>query len=81
MIIKMDMENVFDRVHHSFLFDFVHKFGFVDSFIQWVKACIGSPWISPLVNGKPTPFFSEQKWIEARVPTFSSPLYHHGVFS
>jgi hypothetical protein len=35
----------------------MQKFGFNDSFIQWIKACIETPWIASLVNGWATKFF------------------------
>jgi hypothetical protein len=57
MNIKIDMENDFDRVSHSFLFKVPTKFGFCSSFIQWIKTCIRNPRICPLVNGRPTLFF------------------------
>jgi hypothetical protein len=60
MIIKMDMENYFDKVHHSFQYDVLYKFGFEESFDRWVKACIDSTWITPLVNGRLTPFFKNK---------------------
>jgi hypothetical protein len=57
VIIKLDMGNVFDRLHCSFLFDVMHKFFFCSSFINWISTCMCNPWIAPLVNGKPTDFF------------------------
>jgi hypothetical protein len=51
MIVKLDLANAFDRVRHDFLFQVMQKFGFNDSFIQWIKACIETPWIASLVNG------------------------------
>jgi hypothetical protein len=59
MVIKLDMENSFDRVKHSFLFSVLKSYGFSETFISWIKACIGSPWISPLINGV-LPFSSRQ---------------------
>jgi hypothetical protein len=50
MIIKLDLANAFDRVRHNFLFKVMENFGFAPAFINWIKACIGSPWIAPLVN-------------------------------
>ena len=57
MALKLDMENAFDRVNHFFLFEIMAKFGFSLRFIRWIKACISSPWIAPLVNGKPAKLF------------------------
>lgn len=44
MVIKLDVANAFDRVHHSFLFSVMKKLGFGD---KWIEACIGCPWIEP----------------------------------
>lgn len=57
MTIKLDMANAFDRVRRSFLFAVMKKFGFEPLFIRWVKAYIGTPWISPLMNGRSTGYF------------------------
>jgi hypothetical protein len=57
MIIKLDLANDFDRVRHNFLFKVMENFGFAPAFVNWIKACIGSPWIAPLVNGRATKFF------------------------
>jgi hypothetical protein len=54
MVVKLDLENAFDRVRHEFLFQVMQKFGFNTAFIHWIKACIGSPWIATLVNGRAT---------------------------
>jgi hypothetical protein len=63
MIVKLDLANAFDRVRHDFLFQVMQKFGFNASFIQWIKACIRTPWISPLVNGRATNFFQASRGI------------------
>ena len=57
MVIKLDLENAFDRVKHSFLLKVMSKFGFGENFIKWIRACISEPWIAPLVNGRATDFF------------------------
>jgi hypothetical protein len=36
MVIKLDMENAFDRIKHSFLFFVLHKFGFSEAFIDCI---------------------------------------------
>jgi hypothetical protein len=56
-IVKMKMENAFDKVNHDFLYEVLNKFGFQSSFISWTKACISTPWITPLINGRLAPFF------------------------
>jgi len=68
MIIKMDMANVCDRVNHSFLFLFMQKLGFNNEIISWIKACIGSPYITPLIDGHPTPFFTTSRGLRQGFP-------------
>lgn len=61
MVIKLDLENAFDRVKHDFLYVVMNKLGFSITFVNWVKACIASPWIAPLVNGRSTQFFNASR--------------------
>jgi hypothetical protein len=77
MIIKIDMENAFDRVKHEFLYEVLSKFGFQSSFISWIKACISSPWITPLING-PNNVLPSLKRSQTRLPSFSDVVYNHG---
>ena len=57
MLIKIDMDNDFDRVKHAFLFQVLKKFIFSYEFVNWIKCCIDKPWIMPLLNGRQNPFF------------------------
>jgi hypothetical protein len=68
MIIKIDMENAFDRVKHEFLYEVLKRFGFNHSFVSWIGACISSPWIAPLINGCPTPFFQATRGLRQGFP-------------
>jgi hypothetical protein len=74
MVIKQDLANAFDRVRHAFLFQVMNKFGFDFHFISWIKACIGSPWIAPLVNGKISGFFKASRGLRQGCPL--SPLLY-----
>eukprot|EP00253_Pinus_taeda_P008795 PITA_08795 len=74
MVIKLDLENAFDRVRHDFLFTVMKKMGFSITFINWVKACIASPWIAPLVNGRSTEFFNASRGLRQGCPL--SPLLY-----
>eukprot|EP00253_Pinus_taeda_P014894 PITA_14894 len=74
MVIKLDLANAFDRVRHGFLFDVMMKMGFSITFINWVKACIASPWIAPLVNGRSTEFFKASRGLRQGCPL--SPLLY-----
>jgi len=61
MIIKLDMANSFDRVWHSFLYTLLLRFRFDPLFVQTIQACTGGPWITPLVNERPTIFFQDSR--------------------
>jgi hypothetical protein len=69
MAIKLDMENAFDRVEHNFLFKVMEKFGFSQNFIAWTESCIASPWIAPLLNGRPGPFFKASRGLRQGCPS------------
>eukprot|EP00253_Pinus_taeda_P009325 PITA_09325 len=68
MIIKLDMSNAFDRVNHSFLLRVLAAFGFRQEFINLIKACIENIWIAPMVNGRPTEFFSATRGLRQGCP-------------
>eukprot|EP00253_Pinus_taeda_P022475 PITA_22475 len=74
LVIKLDLANAFDRVRHEFLFVVMKKPGFSTVFINWVKACIASPWIAPLVNGRSTNFFQASRGLRQGCPL--SPLLY-----
>ena len=61
MVIKLDLANAFDRVRHDYLLLVMKKMGFSAHFTNWVKGCISSPWMAPLVNGRPTDFFQASR--------------------
>lgn len=68
IIVKLDMENVFDCVQHSFIYKLMTKFGFDAKFIKWVSLCISSPWIAPLVNGMVAGFFAASRGLKQGFP-------------
>jgi len=74
MVIKIDMANAFDRVNHEFLKVVLKKFGFNQSFISWANSYISNPWIAPLINGRPAPFFKASRGLRQGCPM--SPLFY-----
>jgi hypothetical protein len=68
MAVKLDMANAFDRVEHNFLFKVMRKFGFSQNFMNWINSCIESPWIAPLINGRPGPFFKTSRGLRQGFP-------------
>ena len=68
MAIKLDLDNSFDRLRHSFILMVLNKFGFPPIFINQVQAYINSPWIAPLINGWPSDFFKASRGIRQGCP-------------
>ena len=67
-ILKLDLANAFDRVRHSFLLAVLQKMGFDSNFITLINSCISGPWISPLINGRPGPFFQSSRGLRQGCP-------------
>lgn len=57
MLIKLDMENSFDRVKLSFLYKVLLSLVFSPEFVYLIKACTDKPWIALLVSGRPVSYF------------------------
>jgi hypothetical protein len=74
MVINLDMANAFDKVSHGFLKEVLKKIGFDQAFISWIGTCISTPWIAPLINGRPTPFFKASRGLRQGFPL--SPLLY-----
>ena len=68
MAIKLDLANAFDRLRHSFIILVLKSFGFPSVFINQVQACITSPWIAPLINGRPSEFFKASRGVRQGCP-------------
>jgi mannosylglycoprotein endo-beta-mannosidase len=74
MVIKLDMENAFDRVQHNFLFVVLTRFGFGVDLLAWISSCISTPWISPMIKGRPTKLFKLSRGLRQGCPL--SPLLY-----
>lgn len=68
IIIKLDMENTFDRVNLSFLSIVLKNFGFSSEIIEVIRACIVGPWIAPLTNERPSEFFQSPRGLRQGCP-------------
>jgi len=68
MVIKLDMANAFDRVNHKFLVVVLQKFGISSKFLDIVMACTTTPWIAPLINGRPSSFFRSTRGLRQGCP-------------
>jgi hypothetical protein len=68
MVIKINMANDFDSVWHIFLLRVLERFGFHPSIVKWIAACLIQPWITPLINGRPSRFFQSSIGLRHRCP-------------
>lgn len=65
MLIKLDMNKVFNRVSWYFLIKFLCKFGFAKEWCDWVLSYISSTSFSIMVNGVPSrPFSARHKLLQ-----------------
>eukprot|EP00253_Pinus_taeda_P029738 PITA_29738 len=67
-VLKLDLENVFNRVRHSFLIVVLNKMGFETPFINFIVSCISGPWIYPLINGRPGETFQSSRGLRQGCP-------------
>jgi hypothetical protein len=44
------------------------SFGFEQEFVKLIQACTHSPWIAPLVNGRPIEFFKSSRGLRQGCP-------------
>ncbi|KAG8389002.1 hypothetical protein BUALT_Bualt02G0184100 [Buddleja alternifolia] len=68
MAIKIDMAKAYDRVEWPLLLDILLKFGFHQTFVNWIKTCISTTSFSTLVDGSPFGFFHPTRGIRQGDP-------------
>ena len=62
------MEKAYDRVRWDFLHEVLQKFGFCETFTQWIMECVTTTSFSVLVNGIPTNQFAPEKGLRQGDP-------------
>ena len=60
-LVTVDIEKAFDSMDHNFLFAVLEKFGFGESFIQWIKVILKNQESSVINGGITTWYFSLQR--------------------
>lgn len=55
---SLDARKAFDKVEYAFLFYTLRKFGFGQSFMQWLELVYTDPMATVLKNGIMSPFFN-----------------------
>ncbi len=51
MAIKLDLQKAYDRMNWSFMKIVLKKFGFAETFVNWILKCVFSVSFSLLING------------------------------
>ena len=68
LCLKVDFEKAYDSVRWEFLYDMLHKLGFHNKWIMWMRGCLESATISVLVNGSPTEEFKPTRGLRQGDP-------------
>ncbi len=68
LCLKVDFEKAYDSVRWEFLYDMLHRMGFHNLWITWIRGCMESASISVLVNGSPTKEFKPSRGLRQGDP-------------
>jgi hypothetical protein len=68
MAVNIDMEKAFDRMEWSFILSILHKLGFKDKWINWIRLCISITSFSVLLNGSPFGHFRPSRGLRQGDP-------------
>ncbi|KAK2648656.1 hypothetical protein Ddye_016145 [Dipteronia dyeriana] len=61
ILVKLDFQKAYDSVDHSFFIEVLRLIGFGSKWIEWMRGCISSAWLSVLVNDSPMKEFLMKK--------------------
>jgi hypothetical protein len=57
ILLKLDIEKVFDKIEHRAILEILHKKGFGTKWLQWMEMIMNSGTSSLLLNGVPEKVF------------------------
>ncbi|XP_068484993.1 uncharacterized protein [Phaseolus vulgaris] len=66
--LKVDFEKAYDSVRWDFLYDMLHRMGFHNVWISWIRGCLESAIVSLLVNGSTTEEFKPSRGLRQGDP-------------
>jgi hypothetical protein len=72
IILKLDFEKAYDKVHWSFMFEVLKKKNFPHKWLEWMKQVIEGGRLGINMNGEPGNFFNTHKGLRQGDPL--SPL-------
>ena len=68
VIVKLDIEKVYDHVNWDALFYLMEMMGFEEKWRRWMKFCVSKVRFSVLVNGSPVGFFGSTRGLCQETP-------------
>lgn len=66
--VKVDIKKAYDSVNWNFLLEVLHRFGFPNQMVQWIRECISTPCYSIILNGQNHGFFKAKKGLRQGDP-------------
>jgi uncharacterized membrane protein YjdF len=72
VILKLDFEKAYDKVHWGFMFEVLRRKNFAPKWLEWMKQIIEGGRVGIKINGEPGDFFNTQKGLKQGDPL--SPL-------
>jgi hypothetical protein len=75
VVLKLDFEKAYDKVHWDFLIDVLRQKNFHDKWIEWIKNCVEGGKVGVKINGVHGNFFNTHKGLRQGDP-LSSPLFN-----
>ncbi|PKA62859.1 putative mitochondrial protein [Apostasia shenzhenica] len=68
MIVKVDLEQAYDRISWDYLDAVLNWFGFPNQWRRWVNMCIRGPRYALLINGKKSPWIRASRGLRQGCP-------------